>query len=205
MVDAPDVTDSEFRRSVRHDALRCELMVIITDLESTDVGVRVVVIVVVMDVDMGVSSLLEEDGIACGKVGPSMVRRARQVAESLKKMGLLVASMETALMVMAYDFCDRSKSVSIFDLSKGGYGYSSVMCCWREESISRKESAAGLSMAMICADGVDPDPLASRPRLSITSLMTPESTLACPPTVARPRSIVNASSPISSNACLVII
>ena len=54
-----------------------------------------------------------------GNLGKSMVRR-RQVAESLKEMGRLVASMDTALMASAYDFLESRKSVSRLDLSKIG-------------------------------------------------------------------------------------
>lgn len=107
--DDPDVTLSALRKSVKQDALKCDFTDIVAALISVDVST----------------------------VGGSIALRARQDAESPKKVGRFVASIDTALIVSAYDFWLRLKSVSISDRSRVGNGVSSVVCVPRVDSISR--------------------------------------------------------------------
>merc|ERR1719491_2877205 len=62
----------------------------------------------------------------------SMVRRARQVAKSWKKMGRWIASMDMAFMVTAYDFWASMKSISMLERSSGfgrviSFSFSSIL------------------------------------------------------------------------------
>lgn len=94
---------------MRQDALKCDFTAMVAALESVDDSM----------------------------VGRSMALRARQDAESPKNVGRFVASMDTALMVSAYDFWFRLKSVSMSVRSRVGNGVSAVVCFSSMDSISR--------------------------------------------------------------------
>jgi len=117
----PLVTDMKFRRRVRH-------------VERSAVRIPVTA---ARDSDPSASPDFPPGG--------SIVRLARLYAESLKKTGRFVASIWTALIESAYDFCDREKSSWMADRSrtKAFLSSDSAPAFSAADSIARYASAAG--------------------------------------------------------------